>query len=95
MPTDPITTALILLAALALWALSLLRHPIGACPRCRGARVIHTRTSAKARTCNKCSGHGVHIRRGATTVHRLYWTLISERQRQHRRDKLTRHLDDR
>ncbi|WP_433467013.1 hypothetical protein [Spirillospora sp. CA-128828] len=94
MPTDPITTILIALAALVLWVMSLLRHPIGTCPRCKGAHIVQTRLG-RVRTCKKCAGTGLHRRRGATTVHGLYWTLTGNRQRQQRREDIARRLDAR
>lgn len=68
-------TLLVLLAATAFWLLSLLRHPIAECRRCGGRTVVATRTPGRIRTCRACRGTGYRRRLGATTVHRLYWTV--------------------
>ncbi|MFC4910909.1 hypothetical protein [Actinomadura gamaensis] len=68
-------TVLIVLAALALWLLSLLSRPITGCRRCGGRTVVATRTPGRVRACRACRGTGYRRRIGATTVHRLYWTI--------------------
>lgn len=53
----------------AAWVVSLLVHPFGRCPWCRGRRVrVHGR---RARRCRLCKGLGRRQRTGSRTVHRI------------------------
>jgi hypothetical protein len=62
-------TFLIVLAAAALWVLSLLVKPFGRCWLCRGGRVRVK--GRKARKCRACKGLGRRQRLGSRTVHRI------------------------
>jgi hypothetical protein len=63
------TMFLILFAAAVLWVGSLLVHPFGKCPLCRGRRVRVT--GRRAARCRLCSGSGRRQRPGSRTVHRI------------------------
>lgn len=80
--------ALILIAAglIAGWALSLLAHPIGNCPRCTGRRVHRQLLTNRIVACRVCDGTGLWRRIGATFVHRTYWSIRDDTRR---RDHLT------
>lgn len=76
-------TALVVLVAglVGAWALSLLAHPIGTCPRCRGRRVHPGLFTNRVRPCGVCGGTGLWRRIGATFVHRTYWSLRDDARR--------------
>ena len=71
-------------AIIAAWVLSLWLHPFGACPRCRGRRVIVKGTGRKtrARHCPACKGVGRRQRPGSRTVHRTVRRIRRELERQ-------------
>jgi hypothetical protein len=63
------TTFLIAFGLAAAWVLSLLVHPFGRCPWCRGRRVRqHGRRAVR---CRLCGGAGRRQRPGSRTVHRI------------------------
>jgi hypothetical protein len=59
------------LTVTGLWLLSLLVHPFGKCPLCRGKRVRVSKRRRKARKCWVCKGKGRRQRPGSRTVHRV------------------------
>jgi hypothetical protein len=76
-------------AIAAIWVASLYLKPFGACPRCRGKRMVVRGTSRKRRpvACRACKGFGRRQRPGSRTVHRLARRVRRElaRQRSQRR----------
>ena len=66
--------ALIVVAVLAVWLLSLLAKPFGPCWACRGkgVRVKKRGRRSKARKCWLCKGKRRRQRIGSRTVHRVY-----------------------
>jgi hypothetical protein len=62
-------TFLIASGLAAAWVLSLLVHPFGKCPWCRGRRV--RMNGRKARKCRLCKGLGRRQRLGSRAVHRV------------------------
>jgi hypothetical protein len=62
---------LIAAAAAAAWVLSLLVHPFGRCPLCRGAGNLVRRARHRAPVCPLCRGAGRRQRIGSRTVHRI------------------------
>jgi hypothetical protein len=84
---DPITVILLALAVAAGYAVSLYLFPWQACPRCRGTRV---NTGRRARMCPRCSGTGRTRRRGATAVHRFYWSAVGDQRHARRRATIQR-----
>jgi hypothetical protein len=63
------TVFLILSGVAALWVLSLLVRPFGACWRCGGRGNI--RRGRRAPKCRRCSGRGRVQRFGSRRVHRI------------------------
>jgi tRNA(Ile2) C34 agmatinyltransferase TiaS len=89
------TTALIILGLAVAYAVSLYLIPVRTCPRCNGTGTRLTTTGrATGRTCGRCRGDGRIRRPGATAVHRLYWSVIGDTLREHRRDALRRERHD-
>lgn len=76
-----ITVVLLAAAVIAVWCLSLLAHPIGNCPRCRGRRVHRQLFGDRIVPCRVCDSTGLHRRIGATTVHRTYWSIRDDTRR--------------
>jgi DnaJ-class molecular chaperone len=62
---------LIILAAAAFWALTLLVKPFGKCWLCRGKGNIVRKGKRKAPKCRACKGVGRRQRTGSRTVHRI------------------------
>lgn len=75
-----------LLAAAAVSLLVAFAKPTRACPYCGGERVLHCKEWPSGREltlpCKRCSVTGRVPRWGAVTVHRLYWAIRAERNRQ-------------
>jgi DnaJ-class molecular chaperone len=67
-----ITTILIRLAAVVVYALVCLVSSTRRCARCGGTSVC--RNESQVRTCAQCRGAGRTRRIGATTVHRFVWS---------------------
>ena len=72
---------LILLAVLAIYALSLLAKPEKRCPTCKGYGIKGWRR----RPCRRCGGVGIRFRLGAPLVHRASARLLKARA--HRAEK--------
>jgi hypothetical protein len=84
--TDPITVILLGFAAVAVYTISLYLKPLRACTRCGGTGTKLARNGRPTGvTCRRCRGTGTIRRTGATAVHRFYWSVIGEAQRDHRR----------
>jgi hypothetical protein len=83
---NPLNLILLGITAAALYMLSLYAWPLRRCPRCRGTRVNRSRTGRRFGLCKRCAGTGQVRRIGATTVHRLYWSALGDRLREHRRE---------
>jgi len=75
-----VTTAAVILLALAVWAGSLYLRPFGRCPRCIGAGTIR-RGQRRVVVCPRCHGHGRAQRLGSRTVHRLARSIRGEAAR--------------
>ena len=73
----------LLAAALVVYGLVAVALPTHQCPRCHGKRVRFIKVSGKTRTrpCRRCSGTGRTPRLGARTIHRLIWSVRSERNK--------------
>lgn len=88
------TTALIVIAAAAGYAISLYLWPYRTCPRCHGERIRRSASGRSAGICPRCHGDGRVRRIGATAVHRFYWSVIGDALREQRRDRLRRDRHD-
>jgi len=84
--TNPLNLILLGIAAAALYLLSLYAWPLRPCPRCRGTRVNRGSIGRRFGLCKRCGGTGHTRRNGATTVHRLYWSVLGDRLRERRRE---------
>lgn len=82
-----IVLALIALGAFAAWCVSLLIHPWTTCGRCKGERVNRGSKRKRFGMCKRCAGTGRRRRFGATTVHRVLWSVLGDRL-------LERHRED-
>ena len=71
------TMYLIMLAAVAVWLISLLVHPFGRCWRCGGRGNIVRRGHRRAPRCRVCKGSGRWQRFGSRTVHRVRRTAVA------------------
>jgi len=80
--------ALIVLAVLLVWLLSLKAKPFGACWACRGkgVRVKKRGRRSKARKCWLCKGKRRRQRIGSRTVHRV-WGAAAEGWRNRRAEQ--------
>jgi len=84
--SNPLSLILIGCAAAAGYLLSLYAWPLRPCPRCHGTRVNRGSTGRRFGLCKRCDGTGRTRRLGATTVHRLYWSVLGDRLRERRRE---------
>lgn len=85
------TTALLILAAIVGYVLSLYLWPYRTCTWCNGTGTrLAASGRATGRTCRHCHGDGRVRRIGATATHRLYWSVIGDALRERRRDQLRR-----
>jgi hypothetical protein len=71
------TVFLIVFAVLAVWAVSLLVHPFGACWRCGGKGNVVRKGRRKAPKCRVCKGKGRRQRTGSRVVHRVRRTAVA------------------
>ena len=85
---DPLSLILIGFAVAACYLLSLYVWPLRPCSRCHGTRVNRGSTGRRFGLCKRCGGTGRTRRPGATTVHRLYWSVLGDRLRERRRETL-------
>jgi|SRR5579859_1443770 len=65
---------LAMFAAVTVYVLVTLVHPVHRCVRCRGRRVIVH--GSRAQACRPCRASGRTRRLGAPVIHRLAWSLI-------------------
>ena len=86
--SNPLSLILIGFAVAACYLLSLYVWPLRPCPRCHGTRVNRGSTGRRFGLCKRCGGTGRTRRLGATTVHRLYWSVLGDRLRERRRETL-------
>jgi len=86
--SNPLSLILICFAVAAGYLVSLYVSPLRPCPRCGGARVNRGSTGRRFGLCKRCGGTGRTRRLGATTVHRLYWSVLGDRLRERRRETL-------
>ena len=63
--------ALAILAAVAIWLVSLYFHPYGRCRRCGGSGRNAGSSARRFGTCKRCKGNGRRWRAGARTIHKV------------------------
>jgi hypothetical protein len=86
------TTAAVIILALAGWVAFLYVSPFGACPRCHGHGTTRRRGSRRVIVCPRCRGLKRVQRFGSRTVHRLARDARAEaaRARQQRAERASR-----
>jgi hypothetical protein len=77
-------------AALVVYIGWALLRPIRRCPRCHGTRIQGGR---HPRPCKRCKGQGRTKRLAATMIHRFFWSVVDEINRDPARDQPKRHVE--
>lgn len=71
-----VTLILLGFAALAVYCVSVWRHPHKPCPRCRGRGVNKGSNAKRFGRCRRCAGNKQVQRFGAGAVHRFFWSVM-------------------